>query len=224
MNPEGFLLKKHHRTTMMTMALQQIRDAIVAGKFKPGYHLVETELADQMNISRLPIREAIRHLQQEGLVVIIPYKGAFVSSVDSVDLAEIYTVRSSLEELAVRLLAPRITPTQKQVLLSVLDELTGALEKNLLEKAIDADLEFHRTLCRFSDNRRLLDFWQTLLRQLRPFINLEKRLYQNAMDQIDEHMAIYKAVSSGDPDAAVQSIRIHMETAIQTLSATAARP
>ena len=97
------IFEKQKRETLVDMALRDIRTAIRTGKLKPGDRIVETRLAEEMNISRFPIREALRYLEKEGLVRTSSFKGTYVSEFGKRDLIELYQLRSAIEELAVRL-------------------------------------------------------------------------------------------------------------------------
>ncbi len=90
--------------------MRAIREAIRNGKLKPGQRLIETQLAEEMQISRFPIREALRYLEKEGLVETKPFKGTYVAQLTEQDIGKLYSFRSALEELAVRILIENINP------------------------------------------------------------------------------------------------------------------
>lgn len=123
------IFQKQERTTLKMVALKQIKEALQSGKLKPGDRIVEAELAREMGISRFPIREAISSLEKEGLVVTLPFKGTYVSQFDEEDLEELYTLRSALEELAVRLLVQKISSKEIKKLDSVLKAMEQATHK-----------------------------------------------------------------------------------------------
>jgi DNA-binding GntR family transcriptional regulator len=102
------VFQKEKRTTLVEKVADQIRGAIKSGRLKPGDRLIESEMASEMQISRYPIREAIRYLEKEGLVTNVPYKGAHVTSYSREDLNEVYTLRVALEALAIRTLVENI--------------------------------------------------------------------------------------------------------------------
>ena len=107
------------------MVFETLRDAIITQVLKPGERLMEIQLADEMGVSRTPVREAIRKLELEGLVVMVPRKGAYVAGVSMKDIHEVYEVRSALEMLAVTLAAERIT-----------EEELDALERQVLRLSL----------------------------------------------------------------------------------------
>ena len=96
------VFSRQKRSTLMDRAFQQIREAIRSGKLKPGDRLVESQLAEEMQISRFPIREALRYLEKEGLVKTKPFKGTYVAQLTEKDMEELYSLRSAIEELAER--------------------------------------------------------------------------------------------------------------------------
>jgi DNA-binding GntR family transcriptional regulator len=102
------VFSKQKRATLTDQALRQIREAIRSGKLKPGDRLLETQLAEEMHISRFPIREALRYLEKEGLVQTEPFKGTYVAQLTEKDMEELYSLRSAIEELAVRILIKTI--------------------------------------------------------------------------------------------------------------------
>ena len=104
----GVIFKKEERSTLVARAANQIREAIKSGKLQPGDRLIETDLAKDMQISRHPIREAIRYLEKEGLVTTTPFKGAQGTTFSETDLEELYTLRISIEELAIRTLVKNL--------------------------------------------------------------------------------------------------------------------
>ena len=210
------IFEKQQRTTLKAQALRQIKEAILSGKLKPGDRIVEAELAEMMAISRFPIREALVYLEKEGLVVASPFKGTYVSQFDQKDLEELYTLRSALEELAIRILMEKINKGKIGKLESILKAIEKAAQKKNVEKLISEDLRFHRTICELSNHRKLLEMWLTLEEQLRSFILLED-IYQGSDQLLQTHYPLLEAIKSGDGQLAEERMRSHLMEALSLL-------
>ena len=189
--------------------MNQIRDAIKSGKLKPGDRIIEADLANGMGISRFPIREAIRYLEKEGLVTTTPFRGAQVAEYTQRDLEEIYSLRTALEELAIRTLIKDLDEEKIQKLESVVETMKQATNETEIEKIVDTDLSFHRAICELSGNRRLLQAWLNLSHQIRTFIALEDRLYGDDTPErtLETHYPVFEAIKQGDGDLAVRQMK-----------------
>jgi DNA-binding GntR family transcriptional regulator len=210
------IFRKQDRTTLKAQAFKQIKQAILSGKLKPGDRLIEAELAEKMGISRFPIREALGYLEKEGLVVTSPFKGTYISQLDEKDLEELYTLRSALEELAIRTLMAKIDKGKIAKLESVLKAMEKAAQKGNVDRLISEDLRFHRTICELSDHRRLLEMWLTLEHQLRSFIVLED-IYKGSDRLLKTHYPVLEAIKDGDGELAEKHIRTHLMEALSLL-------
>ena len=124
------------RATLTNRALKEIRDAIRNGKLKPGERLVEMQLAEEMQISRFPIREALRYLEKEGLVETKPFKGTHVARFTEQDMEELYSLRSSLEELAVRILIENLDEKKIKKLETIVQSMQKASQAGNLDQMI----------------------------------------------------------------------------------------
>lgn len=145
-------------------AIVALREAIVMGSLSPGSHLAEVRLATDLGISRGTLREALRQLQQEGLAVTDGRGRLHVRSLDPRTIRDTFRVRAALESLAARTIADRPEPA-KETALEALEkalEVMGAVEKESLHVRLEADVEFHRTLCRASGNEQLLTTWEQI--------------------------------------------------------------
>jgi DNA-binding GntR family transcriptional regulator len=193
-------------------AADSIRDAILQGSLQPGERLVETTIASQLNLSRGPVRDALRQLALEGLVEIVPRRGTFVSRLDRADIREISTLRAVIEGLAARLLAERRDQAAIDHLEELLDEMTRAGDADPVRFAT-FDLKFHETLVRASGHRRLYQSWNNLRTQIWMFIR-ETRLgnLRSAEDTRDFHQTIVRAIRAGDAVEAERAARHHSES------------
>ena len=201
---------KQKRATLTDQALRQIREAIRSGKLKPGDRLVETQLAEEMNISRFPIREALRYLEKEGLVHTEPFKGTYVAQLTEKDMEELYSLRSAIEELAVRILIKTIDEKKIKKLESIVASMIEASKTEDIDKMITEDLRFHQTICELSGHRRLLDVWLNLENQLYIFLTIEKDLFGNSYRFVTTHHPILEAIKGRKIRPAQKAIRDHL--------------
>ena len=204
------------RTSLRQQAVTALRTAITSGALAPSSPLVETELSEMLRISRGTLREAMRQLQQEGLISAGARGRLYVRHLDAKEIRDIFAVRAALEALAVRELAERADRA------SVVPALREALEtmahaENDLEARIESDLNFHRLLCRLTGNETLMHSWQSLEGSIRMsimFAGLEKAV--GNMD-VGRHSTIVDAIETGDSDKAASTVRSHMAWAAGNL-------
>lgn len=211
----GFL--RLEKTSLREQALSALRKAITTGQIRPGTHLVETELSEALQISRGTLREAMRQLQQEGLISAGARGRLSVRHLDTKEIRDIFGVRAALEALAASELASR--PDRADVVA----ELRGAVEDmerwaaSNLEDRIEADLRFHRTLCRLSGNETLMHSWSSLEGSIR--MSIMYAGVERALKNMDakRHLEIVDAIESGDGVAAADAVRAHMAGAASVL-------
>ncbi len=204
------------RSSLRERCLLALRSALTSGRFAPGDHLNEVELAAIFDVSRATVREALRHLQQEGLVASGSRGMLHVRRLDGVDIREIYGVRAALEALAAEALCG--LPERRQV--------TAALRAGLarlrrhegdLSAQIEADLAFHLKLCELSGNRTLLRSWRSIEGSIRITImhaGLERALNNMA---VERHLPIVDAIERGDGASARAVVFAHMSQAAERL-------
>lgn len=168
------VLKSEKKQTLKEKAIIQLRRAIIQGDLKSGTRLVEHELSEILGISRLPIREAIGSLAQAGLVTVIPYKGAFVSSFSVREIKEFFVVRELLEIHAARLLIEKKDAALVRKLYDVVDGMDENADDDIVS-IVQYDYDFHGLLCKLSDNRVLYDTWYGLSEKIQCCIAVELR-------------------------------------------------
>ena len=137
------------------VVFKTIRQAILTGELKPGERLMEIHLANKLGVSRTPIREAIRQLELEGLVIMVPRKGAQVASITEKSMTDVVEVRLALEKLAVELACKRISYEQKERLKQALDGFEQAVANKDASEIAKADVEFHDAIFAATGNMRL---------------------------------------------------------------------
>jgi DNA-binding GntR family transcriptional regulator len=205
------------KKSLREQALAALRTAITSGELEPGRHLVETELSEMLQISRGTLREALRQLEQEGLISAGARGRMSVRHLDVKEIRDIFSVRGVLESLAARTLSD--LPDKD----AVLAELRAAVEtmekaaKSSLEERIESDLEFHRTLCRLSGNETLLHSWESLEGSIRMsimFAGLERATRNMS---VGRHHDIVAAIETGNAAKARETIIAHMDVAAENL-------
>ena len=148
------------------LVCENIRQAIIDGTFSPGERLMEIQLADEMGVSRTPVREAIRKLELEGFVVMIPRRGTYVADISIKDINEVYEIRTSLDVLAAGLAAERINDDELETLQRLLVEIGQHIEENNMDKIVEVDIAFHDVLYQASRNERLRNIINNLREQI----------------------------------------------------------
>ncbi len=179
-----------------------LKEAIITGELKPGERLMEVQLSEKIGVSRTPVREAIRKLELEGLVEMIPRKGAHVAEITTKDIMDVLEVRATLDGLATALSAERITESELSSLKNVLTQLTTYIEKENLQGSIKKDVEFHEVIYKSSRNDKLIQIINNLREQVHRFRVIYMKDYSSPKDLIEEHIRIYDAISRRDPELA----------------------
>lgn len=188
-----------------------IREAILKGNLKPGTRLKEIALANEMGVSRTPVRDAIRKLEQEGLVVIEPNRGACVSEIARQELNDVLELRRGLEELAIRKACERITEEELKNLELAAEEFSSLVSDRDLKELAEADVHFHDVIYRASHNRRLVQLLNNLREQMYRF-RMEYLKDEKSGNILDaEHHAILEAVRSRDAELAATAICRHID-------------
>lgn len=140
----------------------RIRDAILSGEFRPGQHLNEVDMALRFGVSATPVREAFRELEQAGLIVAVPHRGAVVRSLTHQDLAEMYSLRAHLERLAVRLALPNLRETDFEELEALVDAMEEEARAGNVSSMVEVDVAFHRLIIERAEHRLLLRMWEQI--------------------------------------------------------------
>lgn len=199
------------------LVCENIRQAIIDGTFSPGERLMEIQLADEMGVSRTPVREAIRKLELEGFVVMIPRRGTYVADISIKDITEIYEIRISLDILAAGLAAERITDEELEKLNSYLVEIGRYVPAMDIDKIVELDTAFHDILYKATRNERLVSVIGNLREQLTGIRGRSMSYPGRLVETMDEHRALVDSIASRDVERAQRAARVHIENAEQTL-------
>ena len=153
---DDFQIEMNEYLPLRDVVFNTLRQAILRGELQPGERLMEIQLAQRLGVSRTPVREAIRKLELEGLVLMIPRRGAEVAEITRQDLEDVLEVRAALEELAVKDACEHITDEQLQDLKKAANEFKRSLEGTDLVACAEADIHFHEIIYAATNNKRLV--------------------------------------------------------------------
>lgn len=195
--------------------LEALRSAILNDDFKVGARILEADVAGQMGVSRAPVREAIRQLEQEGLVEFNPHRGAVVLGLPEAEIDAIYEMRAVIESRAMARVAATITPEQDQELSEIIDQMKEPLAAGDLDRVAELDWQFHGRIIDLSEFTLLRRTWTSLdgLVRLRSYQALSRKGAASdyfTRTAIASHVALLEALRTGDPDVAAQAGAAHV--------------
>lgn len=201
------------------LVFETLREAIISGKLKPGQRLMEVQVAEALGVSRTPVREAIRMLELEGFVVMMPRKGAYVADISIKDITSVFEIRRALEGLAAELAAERASPEHLEKLERLLVELADCVEREDVARFVELDTKFHETVYEASRNERLAPILSLLREQIQRFRTRTLSNPGRMRVAHDEHRALVEALADRDAERARQLASEHIESAENLLMA-----
>jgi DNA-binding GntR family transcriptional regulator len=190
-----------------------LRAMILDGRLSPGARLNEVHLSQALGISRGPLREALRRLSSQGLIDIVPHRGAFVSSFSSRQLQELYELRIALECHAARLVAEREDRSGVEELAAELDGAARLLDQE--DRPYPPDQDFHGTLLRLADNTELLEAAAAVTARISLARSKSASQPARARAALEEHRNVLAALSAGDADGATRLLRAHLMASLE---------
>lgn len=204
-------LKMDEYLPLRDVVFNTLRNAILTGELSPGERLMEIKLADKLGVSRTPIREAIRKLELEGLVVNTPRKGAEVANISPEDLRDVLEVRRSLEVLAISLACEKMTDETLALLYENIEAFKHSIDAKETSNIASVDVTFHDIIYKATGNNRLLQILNNISEQMYRyrFEYIKNKESWNRL--VEEHMNIYEAIKNRDKDLAVKSILLHID-------------
>jgi DNA-binding GntR family transcriptional regulator len=195
--------------------LDALRHAILTKEMAPGTRLLEAEVASQMGVSRAPVREAVRQLEQEGLVELVPHRGAVVLGLPDAEIDTIYEMRATIEARAMAAVSASLTPEQDAQILDLVEQMRDPLKRNDINAVSELDWQIHGLILELSQLTLLRRIWTSLysLVQLRSYQALGRP--GPAADYfkrtaIESHMALLEALRTGDAELASRAGRDHV--------------
>ncbi|CAN5540472.1 GntR family transcriptional regulator [soil metagenome] len=197
-------------------AYGEIRSSIISGRLVPGERLIEEDLAEDLGVSRAPVREAFRRLADEQLVVEKPRYGTYVREFTAKDFVDIYNLLGAIESLSVRLIVRN--GSSLQPIKDIVEQMSDAAKAGDLPRVVEIELDFHRELCSTAGNHQLDNVFRLLSGMVGIALSLDDATYEDVADIASEHYPllaeIEKAKETGDQERAVFAIRSHIRASL----------
>jgi DNA-binding GntR family transcriptional regulator len=212
-------VRPFENVTLSQRVRDHLRQEILSNRLAPGAHLQEEVIAEELGISRAPVREALRLLAAEDLVTIAPRRGAVVRELSTADFRAAYQVREALETLAVRLTVPRMSDGDRSTLRDLYRQMADAAAAGDVERFGEADAAFHIHIVEGSGNRRLIETYRHLKNQIRQYRRWSMSLRGGFARPLVEHAAILEAIERNDVETAVRWLTQHLRVPQQRLEA-----
>lgn len=188
-----------------------LRQAILTGDLKPGERLMEIHLANKLGVSRTPIREAIRKLELEGLVTMIPRRGAEVAQITEKSMNDVLEVRRSMDALCVELACERISEEELQELDGACDAFAEAVKTKDIRRIAQADVALHDIIVQATGNRRLVQLINNLSEQMYRYRFEYLKDISRHQSLIQEHRMIYEGIRERNKEVASSAAKLHID-------------
>jgi DNA-binding GntR family transcriptional regulator len=188
-----------------------LRQAILTGELKPGERLMEIHLANKLGVSRTPIREAIRKLELEGLVTMIPRRGAEVAQITEKSMNDVLEVRRAMDALCTELACERISEEEIQALKTASDNFAEAAKTKDVRKCAQADVAFHDIILKATGNMRLVQLVNNLAEQMYRYRFEYLKDVSRYSSLTEEHRLIFESIKNRDKEAAIRAAELHID-------------
>lgn len=207
----NFTMQMNEFLPLRDVVFNTLRQAILTGELKPGERLMEIHLADKLGVSRTPIREAIRKLELEGLVTMIPRKGAEVARITEKSMNDVLEVRRAMDALCAELACERITDEETEQLRQACVVFETAVKTRDVKKIAQADVELHDIIVKATGNQRLVQLINNLSEQMYRYRFEYIKDTSQHQRLIEEHRVIYESILKKDRETASQAARVHID-------------
>lgn len=188
-----------------------LRDAITTGRLNPGDRLVEIDLAKELGTSRAPVREALRQLEQEGLVASYPYRGSEVLGVSQSEVEEVLVpIRITLERFAFSQAMSRLVDEDFADLQALVDDMTSAALDRETDRLADLDIRFHELIIIRSEQRHCLQIWKTIQPRVRAYFRRDAPGHESPASVATQHQELLDALRSGDEATVLEAVTEHV--------------
>ncbi len=208
---EQIRINRVSRQSLMVQAAAELRNSIQDGSIRSGGRLIETDLSQQMGISRGTLREAMRILESEGLLETLPGRGTYVVLLKEEDIREIYSIRLCLEPEAVRWAIKNQTAPELAEMMKNCQQRDQAVKEKDLVRAIEFDVLFHSMIWKMAKHQRLYQILESIIKQNSIFLASNARLYSDLSVGVTNHLEILEAIKSKNEQAGVQAISEHLK-------------
>jgi DNA-binding GntR family transcriptional regulator len=203
--------------TTTAYVLDSIRDGILNGQFPLGSRFDQKTIAEDLGVSLVPVREALRILEGEGFVMINPRRGAFVTDISAAELEELYLIRAELEELATCRAVPNLNPAQVAELAAIIERMEAATGAQDFAQLMELNRNFHFTIYDTSELPLLMEMMSSLWNRSSLYRRVFTYLPERAIPALQEHKEIYDACRSGDSKAAGKAVRRNIRQTVIAL-------
>ena len=203
--------------TIRGQVYQILRSDICSGKYEPGFWLQEQELAAELGVSRSPVREALRQLVADGLVIEVPNKGVFVKEFSLRDIDEIFDMRVMLESYGIQKSRRNLTAIRRQRFFELLEDLEKSCAAGDMERYVQADEELHIRIVELGDNSLVESTYDRVRSMNQQFRVLSLASHQRFDESMVEHRKLIHALVVGDVATAEETVRVHLELARRTI-------
>lgn len=217
MKEPNFKVTMNEYLPLRDVVFNTLREAILRGELKPGERLMEIQLANKLGVSRTPIREAIRKLELEGLVLMIPRKGAEVAEITEKSLRDVLEVRKALEELAVQLACDKITKEEIGELKATAQEFEEVTKEGDITKIAEADVKFHDIINVATENQKLIQLLSNLREQMYRFRVEYLKSPAFYPKLIAEHQEIIHTIEEKKKGAAMRVVSEHIDNQVHAV-------
>lgn len=195
------------------LVFNNLREIIISGYFRPGENLSERDIAEQLGVSRTPVREAFQKLEKEGLVIYTPKKGVTVPAFSIQQLKDIYHVREQMEGLSARILAEK---PEKDFLQAMRQNIELAAKETDAKKQALINGHFHHLMAQHTENPYLISIFENLHSKISLIRSTSLSYQDRVITNLKEHLQICDAIESGDPTLAEQVARLHIRNSMKS--------
>lgn len=216
--PLSAKLHRVERRATASLIADVVRKRVIDGSFPPGAQLGEVQLAEQLGVSRGPVREALQRLIQEGLLEGRPHRGVFVARLGGEDVLDVYRARRAVERAAAELLLERNDSAALEELSNLVGRMEAAAERGRWSSVVDLDRRFHETLVSAAGSPRLTRMFRTLLAETAMCMAALESAYPVRRDIAGEHRLLLEALTAGDLDRVLACIEEHLDEAVRHLA------
>jgi DNA-binding GntR family transcriptional regulator len=203
--------------TTTAFVLDSIRDGILNGQYALGSRFDQKEIAEDLGVSLVPVREALRMLEGEGFVTINPRRGAFVTDISIAELEELYLIRAELEELATWRAVPNLDPARVTELATIIERMAEATNARDYAQLMELNRVFHFTIYEAADLVLLLEMMGSLWNRSSLYRRVFTYLPERAIQALQEHKEIYGACRAGNAEAAAKAVRRNIRQTVIAL-------
>lgn len=202
--------------SLQDKAYVAIRSAILRHDLKPNNQLSEASLAEQLGMSRTPIREALKRLEEEGLVRIVPRHGAFVTEISAEDIVQMYQLREALECYAIQSASEYTNTSEFAALVNAIEQSRQWIEDGEIDKINATDVRLHRYIVQFTRNQLIIKLVDQLLDQIVRLRLMTPTVEGRLPEQAEEHLRIVRALEEGDIEGAQAALQCHLRNVRDT--------